>query len=409
MDSRNAAGSTDRYNKKKEAIIAAAAGILNRRGVRGMTLADVAASVDLITTSVTYYFKKKEDLAVACYLSGIERFDSLIDDALRQSDPPKRLLKFLDSYLSLHRRIREGEEAPIAVFNDIRALKEPHLPIVGRAYGQFFRKVRSLFRSPGYEWLGRRIATARTHMVMEQLYWSVTWLPRYDLDDYGRVRDRMFDIMAFGVAPQGAAWHPNRLPDPSMIGDNAQDHLRATFLTAATRLINQRGYRGASVEKISKELNVTKGSFYHHNDAKDDLVVECFERTFEFMRRVQTSALAESGDYWQKISSAAATLIEFQLSDRGPLLRSSALSALPEHIRLNMVERANRVSERFAAMISDGVAQGSIRAVDPYIAAQMLNATLNAASDLPFTIPDVAAAEAPALYARPMLMGVFSR
>ena len=62
--------STARYNKKKEAIIAAAVGILNRRGVRGMTLADVAASVDLITTSVTYYFRKKEDLAVACFLRG---------------------------------------------------------------------------------------------------------------------------------------------------------------------------------------------------------------------------------------------------------------------------------------------------------------------------------------------------
>src|SRR5271169_954263 len=126
MDNRQAAppASTDRYNKKKEAIIAAAAGILNRRGVRGMTLADVAASVDLITTSVTYYFKKKEDLAVACYLRGIERFDALIVDALGRADPPKRLLAFLESYLVLHRRIREGEEAPIAVFNDIRALKE---------------------------------------------------------------------------------------------------------------------------------------------------------------------------------------------------------------------------------------------------------------------------------------------
>jgi AcrR family transcriptional regulator len=409
MDNRQAAASTDRYNKKKEAIIAAAAGILNRRGVRGMTLADVAASVDLITTSVTYYFKKKEDLAVACYLRGIERFDTLVTDALGESDPPKRLLKFLDSYLALHRRIREGEEAPIAVFNDIRALKEPHLPIVGRAYGQFFRKVRSLFRAPGYEWLDRRMATARTHMVMEQLYWSVTWLPRYDLDDYSRVRDRMFDIMAFGVAPESAVWRPTPLPDPSLDEDDTQDKLRETFLTAATRLINQRGYRGASVEKISEQLHVTKGSFYHHNAAKDDLVVECFERTFDIMRRVQSAALAEKGDYWQKISSAAATLIEFQLSERGPLLRSSALSALPEHIRLAMVERANRVSERFAAMISDGVAQGSIRAVDPYIAAQMLNATLNAASDLPFTIPDVVAAEAPALYAKPMLMGVFSR
>ncbi|MGZ5959759.1 MAG: TetR/AcrR family transcriptional regulator [Rhizomicrobium sp.] len=409
MDNRQAAASTDRYNKKKEAIIAAAAGILNRRGVRGMTLADVAASVDLITTSVTYYFKKKEDLAVACYLRGIERFDALVTDALGESDPPKRLLKFLDSYLALHRRIREGEEAPIAVFNDIRALKEPHLPIVGRAYGQFFRKVRSLFRAPGYEWLDRRMATARTHMVMEQLYWSVTWLPRYDLDDYSRVRDRMFDIMAFGVAPESAVWRPTPLPDPSLDEDDTQDKLRETFLTAATRLINQRGYRGASVEKISEQLHVTKGSFYHHNAAKDDLVVECFERTFDIMRRVQSAALAQKGDYWHKISSAAATLIEFQLSERGPLLRSSALSALPEHIRLAMVERANRVSERFAAMISDGVAQGSIRAVDPYIAAQMLNATLNAASDLPFTIPDVVAAEAPTLYAKPMLMGVFSR
>ena len=395
---------TDRYNKKKEAIIAAAAGILNRRGVRGMTLADVAASVDLITTSVTYYFKKKEDLAVACYLRGIERFDALIAEALTQDEPPLRLLKFLDLYLELHRRIREGDEAPIAVFNDIRALKEPHLPIVAKAYGQFFRKVRALFKAPGYEWLDRRMSTARTHMLLEQVYWSVTWLPRHDLDDYGRVRDRMFDILAHGVAPEGAAWRPARLPDPP-----SGDGPRETFLTAATKLINQRGYRGASVEKISEQLNVTKGSFYHHNDAKDDLVVECFERTFDVMRRVQTAALAERGDYWHKISSAAASLVEFQLSERGPLLRSSALSALPESMRLAMVERANRISERFAAMISDGVADGSIRAVDPYIAAQMLNATLNAASDLPFTIPDVAAFDAPALYAKPMLMGVFSR
>src|SRR5438876_7848722 len=98
MDNPDATAPTVRYNKKKEAIIAAAAGILNRRGVRGMTLADVAASVDLITTSVTYYFKKKEDLAVACYLSGIERFEALIAEALGESEPQKRLLKLIDAY-----------------------------------------------------------------------------------------------------------------------------------------------------------------------------------------------------------------------------------------------------------------------------------------------------------------------
>ena len=402
-------GSTARYNKKKEAIIAAAVGILNRRGVRGMTLADVAASVDLITTSVTYYFRKKEDLAVACYLRGIERFDALIGEALTEREPPARVHRFLDAWLSLHARIREGDEAPIAVFGDIRALKEPHVGIVSQAYRPFFRKVRSLFRNPGYEHLNRRIATVRTHMLLEQLYWSIAWLPRYELVDYPRVRERMFDILEHGIAPEGAVWKPSPLPGAFEESFDAQENSRQTFLAAATRLINQRGYRGASVDKISEELNVTKGSFYHHNEAKDELVVECFERSFATMRAAQTAALALTGDYWKKISAAAAALAEYQLSERGPLLRTSALGALPEQMRATMVEDSNRVSERFAAMISDGVADGSIRAVDPYIAAQMLNATLNGASDLSFVIPELKPSDLADLCARPLLMGIFSR
>jgi len=405
----NAAQATPRYNKKREAIIAAAAGILNRRGVRGMTLSDVAASVDLITTSVTYYFRKKEDLAVACYLRGIARFSALISDALTESDPRRRLHRVIAEWLALHEKIRQGDEAPIAVFGDIRALKEPHIRVVAEAYGAFFRKARALFRAPGYEWLNRRIATARTHMLLEQLYWSVAWLPRYELVDYPRIRERMYEILAGGLAKPRARWNPQTLSEAFVPEPGPALSARDTFLAAATRLINQRGYRGASVDKISAQLNVTKGSFYHHNDAKDDLVVACFERSFETMRRTQTAALKQGGDHWQMISSAAATLAEYQLSEQGPLLRTSALGALPEPMRIRMVEISNRVSERFAAMISDGVAEGAIRAVDPYIAAQMLNAVLNGASDLPFVIPDLKPADLVELCARPMLMGIFAR
>jgi AcrR family transcriptional regulator len=245
-------------------------------------------------------------------------------------------------------------------------------------------------------------------MILEQLYWSATWLPRYEIDDYPRVHQRMFEILMNGLAQSGAKWSPARL-QPEQDTGSGRDVFQETFLIAATRLINQRGYRGASVEKISAQLNVTKGSFYHHNDAKDDLVVECFNRSFAMMRKVQSAALALEGSYWDKISAAAATLAEYQISETGPLLRTSALSALPEPMRHRMVEASNRVSERFAAMISDGVAEGSIRAVDPYIAAQMLNATLNGASDLTFTIPNLGAGDLSELYAKPMLRGVFTR
>jgi AcrR family transcriptional regulator len=58
-----------------------------------MTLANVAARVGLITTSVTYSFKKKEDLAVACLREGIERFEALFDEALLEPNAPARLAK----------------------------------------------------------------------------------------------------------------------------------------------------------------------------------------------------------------------------------------------------------------------------------------------------------------------------
>ena len=154
---------------------------------------------------------------------------------------------------------------------------------------------------------------------------------------------------------------------------------------------------------------MTKGSFYHHNEAKDDLVIACFERTFDVIRRVQTAAMQEAGSEWHRLCSAAATLAEYQVSDQGPLLRASAMSALPETIRQDMVARWTRVSDRFAAMISDGVSEGSIRPVDPVIAAQLLNAALNAAASLTMAVPGAEPSEAATLYAKPFLMGIFSK
>jgi AcrR family transcriptional regulator len=398
-----APASTDRFARKKEAIIAAATGILNRRGVKGMTLADVAASVDLITTSVTYYFKKKEDLAVACFLSSIDRFDSLITAAIGARDPRDRLHSFLRLYLDLNRRVRLAEEAPLAAFADIRALKEPQQNQVGEAYKKLFRKVRTLFDA-----FGHTGANARAHILLEQLWWSSTWLARYDIEDYNRIGERFYDILANGLCAGEPDWSPLFVKHIQRPPVSHRERARDTFLKAATRLINQHGYRGASVEKISAQLNVTKGSFYHHNEAKDDLVVACFERSFDIMRQTQSAAMREPGTQWQKLCSAAAALVEFQVSNDGPLLRTSAISALPEHIRQDMLNQWSRVSDRFSAMISDGIAEGSIRPIDPVIAAQLLNATLNASASMR-TPKGEDRDEAATLYAKPMLLGLFSK
>jgi AcrR family transcriptional regulator len=404
-----AARSTDRFERKREAILDAATRILNRKGIKGLTLGDTAAAVDLSTTSVTYYFKRKDDLAAACITRGIETLHDIAEAANRAPTPPERLHAFLTGYLDVLKQTVEGAAAPLPIISELRALTSPRREEVATAYGRLFRKARQIFDHPDLMWMSRGRRTARTRMLLEQVFWGGAWLAKYDPEDYPRIRDRMVDILVHGVATEKDAWAPTPIPMEKLAARDGSERARETFLLAATRLINRRGYRGASVDKISAELNVTKGSFYHHNEAKDDLVVACFERSFEVMTRAQRLAMELPGSQWDKVAACAAALAEFQLSDHGPLLRTNALTALPEQMRKVMVDHANRVSDRFASMISDGIAEGSLRPVDPFIASQMLNATLNACAELGYLVPDVRPKAAASVFVRPLLMGVFER
>ena len=75
-------------------------------------------------------------------------------------------------------------------------------------------------------------------------------------------------------------------------------------------------------------------------------------------------------------------LLDVQFAGEWPLLRTTALQALPGELRTRVVERSNRLALRFAGMLMDGIIDGSIRPVDPMITSQVLLSTLNAAYDL---------------------------
>ena len=74
------------------------------------------------------------------------------------------------------------------------------------------------------------------------------------------------------------------------------------------------------------------------------------------------------------MSSVIATLLDVQFSVRGPLLRTTALTGLPVPVRRAMIDRSDRIARRYAGMLSDGAAEGSIRPVDALIVSQSLMA-----------------------------------
>ena len=398
------AAEPSRFERKREVILDAATQLINLRGVKGMTFVEVAQKVNLNTASVTYYFRLKEQLAAAVFESTLTRLEAMMREAAEAPTPRERVARFLELNFELRLRIRRGEARPIAVLSDMRALDDAVRAPLTRHYSTIFRGVRDFF-GEARDAAHKALQTARTQALMENVFWLPIWLSRYSVGDYDRARRRLFEVFEHGLAPDGAPWAPVELEIGA--GEPPLEPGRLAFLRAATRLISERGYRGASVERIALELKVTKGSFYHHMDAKDDLVLECFERSYERVSQAQRAADTADGSQWLKLSSAIAALLDIQFAGEWPLLRTTALQTLPTEVQPDVVERSNRMALRFAGTLADGVAEGSIRAVDPMIASQAIMATLNAANELQNWATTWPRPQAVALYASTLAFGLF--
>jgi AcrR family transcriptional regulator len=395
---------TDRYQQMRERIVDAASALINQNGVKGMTLADVGQMVDLNTTSVTYYFKRKELLAAAAIEQSLGRIEDMVAEAGAARDPRARISAFVTLQFDLRTRIRRKQDRAITVLSDMRALEEPLRSELGERYRAIFRGIRDFF-GPSVTGAEKALCTARAHVLIENMFWLPVWLGRYSTHDFDRVRARLLELFDNGLAPANASWTPRLLAIEQ--GEIGGDAGHEAFLHAATRLINERGYRGASVERIASELNVTKGSFYHHLNAKDHLVLDCFERSNSRVAIAQRAADAAGGSHWQRLSSTIATLLDVQFRGDFPLLRTAALQAVPGELRGGVIEGSNRMARRFAGTIIDGITEGSIRAVDPLVASQLLVATLNAAFELRKWAGMLEPAEAVRLYASTLTNGLY--
>lgn len=397
---------TARYERKREAILDAAAQLFNARGLGGATLADVAQQVDLTTTSVTYYYRRKEDLAAACVMQAIECMSDLLAKANTEATPVRRLTRFVVLYLAMQREVTAGLRPPLINFWDLRAITGPGAEAAGAGFSDLFRQFRQWFADPDGPVLSRAEQNARTHLVFSALLAAKEWISRFEAEDYERIAAQFADVLITGLAGAGSTW--SMIDEAPPVDLQPPENPREAFLRAATELINEQGYRGASVDRISAKLRVTKGSFYHHNDTKDDLVAECFQRSFEVMRLAHRVVPRGSGSGWARLGAIAERLVRFQRSEHGPLLRYSALSAMPALVRPALMMDYDRLAQRTAGVVVDGIADGSIRPLDPTIAALFVVGMINAAAELHHWVHGVTKDTAITSFVRPSLLGVFT-
>lgn len=370
---------TARFHAKRQTIVDAGARILNRTGLSGFGLAEVAAETGLKRPSIVYYFANAEELAETIYSGALDQIEQRLATAGKAADPRARLTALFELELRHHAAERTGDAARRPQLGELRALSPDRRRKLGQRYHAILERMAAMLEVDARE--GRTIhRIGPAQIVMEAVFWLPAWIDEYEPWMFERVRDGIVDVLLGGYAATASEYRPPILTEP-MRDQHGTIELE-DFMRAATRLICDSGFRGGSIDRIASKLGVTKGSFYHHLDEKSELIEACFAHSQTRLAQMQRQAGDLGLSPSQCLSAVLRNVVEVQLDGRFPLLRTSALPALSAEARAKIIVRSRRSFRWFATQLADGIADGGLRAVDPYIGAQILGVSVNAVYDL---------------------------
>lgn len=374
------------HQQKRAAILSEAARLFNIHGARATRLGDVAQRLDLNKTSLYYYVKSKDDLVCQVYLASCDAIEALLEQAdTGGGSGREKLAVFIRAYFQAWQAIVRGERPHIAILTEIRALKPAQREQVARRYAALFDRVQAFLRAGAADGSLRDcdpLGTALALFGLVQL--TILWLPDFDAEQFGRAADDFIDILFNGIAAPGRR---TRLAIDAGERGGGPAGKQEAFCKVGSAWFNRKGFKGASLDEIADEVGVSKGSFYHHVRDKDDLLHQCFLRSLAIIADTQARAEAGSGKGLDKVVFCAARLFRLQNSDAGPLIRFNLIPSLSRSYRQQVLAAIGQVSDRFGRMIGQGVADGSIRPVNTYIAQQMLLSAIDLSAELRWMRP----------------------
>jgi AcrR family transcriptional regulator len=379
--------------QKRRAILSEASRLFNIHGARSTTLDDISASLQLNKASLYYYVKSKDDLVFQCYIASCQALQAMTERArTRGKTGADRLAAFVREYFRAWQAIMQNRAEHMAILSELRGLQPAYRQQIVSQYRDVQAEIRRFMREGNEDGSLRveRVGDAAL-ALFGSLQLTVLWLPRLGPDDFDSAADSFLDIVFHGVG----AGHPEsmsqRLQEAansrSLVRDRPVDRRLDGFCRSGSELFNGKGFKGASLDEIVKRLQVTKGSFYHHFEDKDELLYRCFRRSLSLIERVQQGAADMNLDGVDTLLTCAGRLFRIQNSEWGPLVRFNLIPSLAARYREEVLRDIRRVSEGFGQVIRRGVEDGSIRRIDPFIAEQMLTSAIDISAELQWMRP----------------------
>jgi len=373
--------------QKRKAILSEAARLFNVHGARATRLSDVAQSLNLNKASLYYYIKSKDDLIYQTYQASCDALEVMLEKAdTRGETGADKLVCFIRAYFDAWQAIMLGERPHFAILTEIRALKDEHRKRIAQRYSALYGRTKAFIHAGITDRsLRSGEATDAALALFGLVQLSVLWLPAIGPGGTDRAAEQFIDILLHGIAADRSAGLPCQADmaegDPQVGPPSSR---QAAFCQVGSAFFNRKGFKGTSLDEIADELAVTKGAFYYNVKDKDDLLRQCFERSLGLMAATQARAMERGGSGLEELQRCVAELFAVQTGAAGPLIRFNLIPSLSAPQKDTILAGIEEISDRFGTMIEKGIADGSIRPVDPFIAEQLLMSAIDLSAELPW-------------------------
>ncbi|MCR9106027.1 MAG: TetR/AcrR family transcriptional regulator [Gammaproteobacteria bacterium] len=383
---------TAQHDAKRTAILSQAAKLFNYKGSRATTLRDIAESLGLTKTSLYYYVKTKEELIYQCYMAALDHHHSALDDIEKKHEravdrASRFYLQHFDDWLAA----QEGRAPHTAVLLEIAGLKGHHREEVEARYIAMFKRLRGHIREGVADGSLRSCdPTSAVLAILGSLNWTFSWLHTVPRDQVHATAQEALSLIAKGLYAGTGEYSPLQLDDEEsaalpLQGFNREEQNRLkqeAFYKTGTWFFNKKGFNGTSLDEIAEHLNVSKGAFYYHIKNKEDLLVNCYNRSLDITERLHEQAAQTPGSGLQRADLICRRTFHVQNSEIGPLIRYSSITALPMERRLKILQRTEAANARFGEFLREGIADGSVRPVNIFIAQNLIAGAINAAMQI---------------------------
>ena len=153
------------------------------------------------------------------------------------------------------------------------------------------------------------------------------------------------------------------------------EETRGRILQSAMTLFGRQGFDATGVAEICAAAQISKGAFYHHFASKQAVFLNLLEEWLQSVEVDLSGALAEAPNVVEGLLGMASRTRGIFTAADGRLsifLEFWAQARKDPEVWRRAIEPFRRYREIFATVIRQGMAEGTIRPVDPTAAAQAL-------------------------------------